>query len=368
MNYNTDIASQTITINNITYSRNDIVNVSEKDVPFSAELLTFLKEWYNSSKYMIAHSSGSTGTPKKLKIEKQRMLQSALLTCQFLDLQRGDSALLCMNLKYIGAKMVVVRSLLAGLNLVEVKASGNPMVCIDATDFAAMTPLQVFNSLQDPKQKVKLMAIRHLIIGGGSIDENLSKELSNFPNTIWSTYGMTETLSHIALRQINGESASEWYTPFENVTISLSESQTLVINAPAVSKIILETNDIAEINDKGQFRILGRSDNIINSGGVKIQIEEVETILRDWIDADFMITSVPDSKFGEIVVLLIKGENYLDKIQEICNEKLPEYWIPKAIYSIPEIPYTETNKLNRKKAKLIADTLHKNIKSDLYLK
>ena len=150
------------------------------------------------------------------------------------------------------------------------------------------------------------MQVRHLIIGGGAIDENLEKSLQDFPYAVWSTYGMTETLSHIALRQLNGKGRSEWYTPFSNVSLSSSEEGTLVINAPLVSEEILKTNDIVEFNISGQFRILGRKDNTINTGGIKVQIEQVEDALRPLLSCPFMITSVSDIKFGEQIVLLLE--------------------------------------------------------------
>lgn len=358
--FNTDISKQTITINGILYSRDSILNTVEGEQPFSNDLLSFLKEWFNDSPYILVQTSGSTGVPKQIEVEKARMLQSAKLTCNFLGLKQGDSALLCMNLKYIGAKMVVVRSLFAGLELIPIEASGYPLKEIETTVFAAMTPMQVYNSLQDNEQREKLKCIQHLIIGGGAVDAVLSSELANFPHAIWSTYGMTETLSHIALRRINGKSASEWYTSFEGVSVSLSENQTLKIEAPLITQEVLATNDVAEINKQGQFRILGRVDNIINSGGIKIQIEEVEHLLSKSLSGEYMITSAQDTKFGEAVVLLVKNGIYTtSQIHSICKEFLPPYWIPKAIFLLDTLPYTETNKPNRAEARLIAHKLYK---------
>lgn len=355
---NTSISQQTITINGKFYSRDDILTM--KHSPFSNSLLFFLKEWFNDSPCVTVQTSGSTGVPKKMEVEKLRMLQSAYLTCRFLGLEKGNSALLCMDLKYIGAKMVVVRSLLAELNLIPAEVSGYPLKNALPTDFAAMTPMQVFNTLQNKEQREKLENIRHLIIGGGAVDASLTKELASFPCAVWSTYGMTETLSHIALRQINGKDASDWYTPLEGVDVSLSDNQTLVIEAPLIAKEILETNDLAEINEKGQFRISGRRDNIINSGGIKIQIEEAERLLRESILTDFLITSAKDPKFGESVVLLVKDERYsTTQLQKICRTQLPPYWIPKAIFLVPDIPCTETNKPDRKRGKAIAEKLYR---------
>ena len=210
----------------------------------------FLEEWNNPSPYIHVQTSGSTGTPKPMLVEKQRMLNSARITCDFLGLREGDTALLCMSLDYIAGKMMVVRSIERGLKLISVEPSGHPLSAVPVVrqahqpctvpepaaldqrslatsgtqeGFAAMVPMQVYNSLQVPEEKERLMRIRHLIIGGGAIDDALAAALKTFPNHVWSTYGMTETLSHIALRRLNGPEASEWYTPFPSVKVSLNE-------------------------------------------------------------------------------------------------------------------------------------------------
>ena len=323
---------------------------------FLQDLEAFLQEWQNDEPMVWVHTSGSTGTPKPLQVEKERMRASARLTCSFLGLKEGDSALLCMPLQYIAGKMVVVRSLVAGLKLLPVAPCGHPLK--DMTEiptFAAMIPMQVYNTLQVPEERAKLMGIKHLIIGGGAINDALGRELKAFPNHVWSTYGMTETLSHIALRRLNGAEASDWYTPFENVRIRLSKENTLIIHAPSVCAEELTTNDIAEINDEGKFRILGRKDNTINSGGVKIQIEQVEAALKEYLDIPFQITARKDAKFGEIVVLLYNKVKEEADIRRICEEKLPAYWVPKIYLPVEELPLTGTGKPDRATARRIAN-------------
>ena len=318
---------------------------------FLQDLEAFLEEWHNESPTVGVHTSGSTGTPKAMQVEKQRMMASARLTCSFLGLKEGDTALLCMPLGYIAGKMVVIRSLVAGLRLIPIAPCGHPLQGLkEAPTFAAMIPMQVYNSLQVPEERAILREIKQLIIGGGAIDESLANELKDFPHAVWSTYGMTETLSHIALRRLNGKETSHWYTPFESVRIRLSEEGTLVIHAPEVCTEELITNDIAEVNEKGQFRILGRKDNIINSGGIKIQIEQVEACLKTHISTPFLITSAPDAKFGEIIVLLYeKGDE--ETLRNICKNKLPSYWIPKRYVKIKDLPLTETGKPDRATAR-----------------
>lgn len=341
----------------------------------------FLSEWNNDSDRVLVHTSGSTGKPKPMMVEKKRMLNSARITCDFLGLKPGDSALLCMSLDYIAGKMVVVRSIERHLHLISVSPSGHPLKNIDLKDvngkdvngeitFAAMVPMQVYNTLQVPEERERLTHIRHLIIGGGAIDASLEKELQALPGNIaiWSTYGMTETLSHIALRRINGAETSEWYQPFDSVKISQTEEGCLVIDAPLVCAETLVTNDIVEIEsyiynkvEKTRFRIKGRKDNVICSGGIKIQIEEVEALLKPHLEKPFMLAKKKDEKFGEIAVLLTEDED-LKKVEatirrllsgksddsnKSSESKSHKYWIPREYLHVEHLPLTETGKPKR---------------------
>ena len=332
----------------------------------------FLQEWNSPSETLLVHTSGSTGKPKPMWVEKQRMLNSAHITCDFLGLRPGDSALLCMSLDYIAGKMMVVRSIERKLRLFSVKPSGHPlsdeslakMVEMDF-DFVAMVPMQVYNTLQVPQERERLSRLKHLIIGGGAIDDALAEELRSLPGAVWSTYGMTETLSHIALRRLNGEEASEWYQPFDSVGVSLNSDGCLVIDAPLVCSEPLVTNDIAEIKQQETsshssdasssskvsfphvlFRIKGRKDNVICSGGIKIQIEEVENLLRQHLDAPFLLAKKKDEKFGEIAVLVTESGD-LEGVEAICRQVLPKYWVPRQYLHFDQLPMTETGKPKR---------------------
>lgn len=335
------------------------------------KLKDFLAEWQSPEPTVLVHTSGSTGEPKPLFVEKRRMEASARATIKALGLKPCSSALLCMSLKYIAGKMMVVRSLVGDLRLISVEPSGHPLANIDEPiDFAAMVPLQVYNSMENPIELERLKAIHNIIIGGGSIDEEMERRLRDFPNAVWSTYGMTETLSHIALRRINGSEASEWYTPLENVKVSLSDEGCLVIDAPEVCANTLYTHDCAEIHQDGKrFRILGRIDNVIDSGGIKLHIEDIERKLRPYL-SNFLITKAPHRKFGEAVVLMIeksKGDSAKslgdtkkslreseNTLRALLEQHLEKYEQPKYIVEVDELPLTETGKPARKKAEDIA--------------
>lgn len=348
-------------------------------------IFDFINSWNNDDCCLQVHTSGSTGKPKNMLVEKTRMMNSARITCNFLNLKAGDTALLCMSADYIAGKMMIVRSIERGLCLVSEKPCGHPLsdealatatrlnfkrtsanslkatiteegaYHLDNDDaqplfcFAAMVPMQVYNSLQIPKERARLARIKHLIIGGGAIDDALAAELKTLPNAVWSTYGMTETLSHIALRRLNGPDASLWYTPFDSVQVQLTDEGCLVIDAPQVTPHPIVTNDIAEIvtTPHTRFRIKGRKDNVICSGGIKIQIEEVEDLLRTHLSRPFILTKKKDEKFGEIAVMLTEDEQ-VNKVENICKHVLPQYFIPKQYIHVDKLPMTETGKPRRK--------------------
>lgn len=304
----------------------------------------FMADWHSPSPTILVHTSGSTGKPKPLLVEKKRMEASARLTCEVLALKPGDSALLCMPLDYIAGKMMVVRSIVGKLNLVCVEPSGHPLKGLnEAPVFAAMVPMQVYNSLKVDEERRLLCGIKHLIIGGGAVSKEMAAELQTLPNAVWSTYGMTETLSHIALRRLNGNEASEWYEPFESVDVALNDEGCLMINAPLVCSKTLITNDIAEIAPDGRhFRIRGRKDNVICSGGIKMQIEEIEAKLHPHVNVPFIITKRKDEKFGETVVMLAETKD-IDMLKAVCQERLSKYEQPHYYIYTNRIPTTETD-------------------------
>ena len=324
------------------------------------DLYLFLNEWFDASPVITVHTSGSTGVPKGLVVRKDRMMQSARLTCEFLNLQAGDTALLCMNLRYIGAMMMVVRSLVAGLNLVVRPASGHPLSDVEVPlKFAAMVPLQVYNTLRVPAERKRLEHTDILIIGGGAVDDSLEAELKTIPIAAYSTYGMTETLSHIALRRLNGEAASKCYYPFPSVELSLSAENTLIVKAPLICDDVLQTNDIACLCSDGGFTIAGRKDNVINSGGIKIQAEEMENRLQPFIPVPFAVTAVPDPRLGQALTLLIAGKPDIKELENKLQAVLETYYRPKHIFITELIPQTENGKIDRTGCRILAQQMNR---------
>ena len=314
---------------------------------FETKVLDFIKEWFSESKTVKIKSSGSTGIPKVFDIEKSKMLNSAEMTCDFLGLEEGNIALICLPIEYISGKMMVVRSILRKLKLKIVEPSTNPLENItQEIDFCAMTPLQVENSLD------KLHLIKKLIIGGASVSETLKKKIQesgikNQESRIFETYGMSETLSHIALKQIF-PNQEDWFTVFDGVEISLDERDCLRIFAPKLNSEVLQTNDLVEIKNENQFRFLGRIDNVINSAGAKIFPEELEKLVKQNIPNETVFLGLDDEKLGQKLVLIIEGEK-----SESLNQKLStinykkSFHKPKEIIFVEEIPRTPNGKVNR---------------------
>lgn len=329
---------------------------SEPQRKFLREVDDFKQRWQEPSPTITVHTSGSTGTPKPLEAGKIQMWNSALRTIAALGLQEGNSALLAMPVKYIAGQMMLVRSFAGGLPLVAVAPSSHPFAGMhEAPDFAALTPMQVYESLKDKHEASLLRRTLCLIVGGGSISPELAGLLRSFPHPVYSTYGMTETLSHVALRRLNGPSASDWYTPLSGVEITLSERGTLCVYAPDVCDRRLETNDLAEVLDNGCFRILGRVDNVVVSGGLKLHIEDLEQQLTPFLDLPFGLTSVPDKSLGEALVLLYEGdENQAERLKETCRLHLDKYTVPRHYLPVVTLPKTETGKPARAEMKHLA--------------
>ena len=315
---------------------------------FETKVLDFIKEWFSDSETVQIQSSGSTGIPKFFNVKKSKMLNSARMTCDFLGLSEGDIALICLPVEYISGKMMVVRSISRKLKLKIAEPSTTPLQNIDEKiDFCAMTPLQVENSLD------KLHLIKNLIIGGASVSETLKKKISKTlkisksQTKIFETYGMSETLSHIALREIF-PAQEDWFTVFEGVEISLDERDCLKIFAPQLNSEVLQTNDLVEINNKKQFRFLGRLDNVINSGGAKIFPEELEKLVKQNIPNEAVFLGIDDEKLGQKLILIIEGEIDDDLKSKIYNlEFQKSFHKPKDIIFVQQIPRTPNGKVNR---------------------
>jgi len=314
--------------------------------PIWEEVNQFISEWYSPNDEMMLQTSGSSGKPKSISVKKEWMKNSARLTGNTFGLNEDDTALLCMPIKFIAGKMMVVRSLELGLDLKVVKPSSNPLDRIDAQiDFTAMVPLQLKKSI-DQLDKVKT-----LIVGGGQVSRQLVDQVQPVSTQVCETYGMTETLTHVAIRPLNGPDKSDAFQALDGVHFEMDDRNCLVIHAPMLNPNSIVTNDLVDLISEKSFRWLGRYDNVINSGGVKIIPEVVEAkLVQTFSDRRFFIAGLPDESLGEKVVLVVEGDEI-----NISLDVLDKFEKPKGIYFLPEFVETESGKVNRNETLTLID-------------
>ncbi len=317
-----------------------------------ADLADFLDAWDSPAPTMELHTSGSTGVPTLLHASKAAMRASAAMSCRAFGLQAGDSALLCLPLRYIAGKMMVVRALVGGLRLAVVEPCSNPLAAPELADlpldFAPLVPMQAIRCLAGGGGAAQLARVRTLLLGGGFVDAALESALQDFPSCrAYASYGMTETLSHVALRRLNGSGRSEFYAPLPGVSVSLSAQGTLCICAPALGIDHLETNDLAEVNAAGGFRILGRRDAVINSGGLKIQAEALEDHLHAATGLTLVAVPHAHPELGQCVAVLWEGDPAAGASLQAAAATLPRHHRPRLLQHLHELPRTATGKIAR---------------------
>jgi len=328
-------------LNGFNLDREDLCRVAysfiKEGEDFEKPVGNFLLDWFDSKSFIEMETSGTTGAPKTILMSKQAMVDSALATGNFFDLQPGNRAMQCLPVKYVAGKMMFVRAMILGLDLEFVAPSSHPLDHNEIDfDFVAMVPLQAQNSISELKK------VKKMIIGGAALNKSLEKQLLKLPTEVYETYGMTETITHIAARKL-GEKA---FTVLPDVTISYDDRNCLVIHAPRISDEVIITNDIVELVNENQFIFLGRIDNVINSGGVKLIPEQIEEKLGSKIHHCFFITSKPDNELGEKVVLVIEGEKH--ELDDSIYESLDKYEKPKEVVFISKFKETTNGKILRK--------------------
>lgn len=337
MNYN-DFHS--VKLNGKDYSRKiDFGEVKDIDV----DTAFFLNEWFNQRDFVEVKTSGSTGIPKEIRLYKNHMLQSAKSTCDYLGLNESMNALLCLPTEYIGGKMMLVRAIYCGYNLITTTPSKNPLKDIQKRlDFIAMTPYQFEKTLDESADRIDKGL--KIILGGAPVSSLLQCRIKKISNNIFETFGMTETISHVGLKRI---SDSDYFEVLPPTSITKNENNQLVIYATQIGVENLVTNDIVDVKDENFFKWLGRKDFVINTGGIKVHPEELENKIGGQLkltNENIFITSLPDESLGQKIVLCLLEIN---RDVTLNFENLSKYERPKETYFLSSFVYTNNGKMNR---------------------
>lgn len=356
------IDSRTILLGTKKLTFGDLRQLDSKDfTPFERSVVEHCKEWMSDATGFEVTTSGSTGDPKKINFHRSQLEASARLTAEALGLKEGMTALLCLNPGFIAGKMMIIRCMVTGMNLIAVEPMANPLDHLPQEapliDFAAMVPLQVRTIINSNRAR-EFDQIRMVIIGGGQVDPELREKLQTLPTSFYSTFGMTETISHVALQKLNGVNQDSYMQALPGVTFSTDSRGCLVIHAPHAEQQSIVTNDMVELIDSGKFRWLGRWDNVINSGGIKIIPEVAEQAIAVilpaiGIDRRFFVHGVDHPSLGQEVGLVIEGSLDRDKEESVLTalkEQLPKYSSPRKILYAGNFVFTSTGKIRRKES------------------
>ena len=328
---------------------------------YAQEALQFCHQWVQGVESFVQHTSGSTGTPKPIEISRKQMQESAHMTISALGLKAGDKALVCLGANYIAGKMMLVRAMEAGMDLIIVQPSSLPLRGVsDPVDFMAVVPLQLKSMLDEeqPQLLEQLNRMKAIIVGGGAVSSELEKSIySKLKSPVYSTYGMTESVSHIALRRLNTEKASELYQVLPGIEVKTDRRGCLMVRGAVTRHHWLTTNDMVKMEGQKYFRWLGRADNVINSGGLKIHTELLEKELESGIQLlgryrQFFVAGLPDEMLGERVTLFVEGEHppseKMERFYAWTRERFPFYKQPREVFFCSKFLLTSTGKLRRK--------------------
>lgn len=305
---------------------------------------SFIGRWNDACDTITAHTSGSTGAPKEITLLKSDMLRSAEATCRHFSVD-SSSLLVCpLSADYIAGKMMVVRAIFADAELIMEKPSNRPA----AGDYGTVALLPIVPS-QAPGLLERCAAglrVRNVIVGGAPLSPEMETRLSQAPFAAYATYGMTETCSHVAVRQLG---TGPFYEALPGITFDTDADSCLRVVAPRFSFGSLQTNDIVELADDRHFRWLGRRDNVIITGGLKVIPEEIENRVRDIVGHEFYFAGRDDAKWGQAVVMIVEAPDGIEtgRLAAALRERLQKWEMPKEIIVRERLERTLSGKVIR---------------------
>ncbi|MDA3822322.1 MAG: AMP-binding protein [Bacteroidales bacterium] len=347
--------NEPIIINNKSFTKAELIKFafetleSEKLADWESDIYQFILAFFDDEVTLVQRTSGTTGDPKSVVLKREAMVHSAKMTLDYFKLKKGDNALLCLPVQYIAGKMMVIRALLGGLNLITVEPTSNPLKHNnEEIHFAAMVPLQVFQTMEDTDRFKK---VHKLIIGGGEIMQDLLEDIRKLEDVeVYETFAMSETCSHFAVRRLNGKKPESKFSTLKGVEIAVDKRGCLLVDIKGITNGSVQSNDLIEITGKSKFKWLGRIDNVINCGGKKIIPEILEAKIRSIINHELLIIGIPDSKLGQRLVLAVEANPKSSPVstwKKSLTQLLTKHEVPKEIHCIPKFPRNKSMKVER---------------------
>ncbi len=325
-----------------------VLNEHERNV------MQFIQDWMNGTQTFDFQTSGSTGIPKTIKLTKNQLVASAEQTRAALQLQPGWNALICLDAKVIAGAMMIVRSLVTGMNMVIQAPSANPLHDLsEQIDFAALVPYQVASIIEKDFEKIN--AIDTILIGGAALPVDIVASLQKARSNIYATYASTETISHIALQKINGPDRQDYFQLLPEVSATTDERHCLVVQAPHLGTVV--TNDVVELFDGNKFRWIARYDDVINTGGAKVNVGKIESVVAEVFNdlglrRRMFVGGLPDKKLGEQVTVFVEGEPFGQSEESLLLKKiqplLGKYEVPRAFKYLSRFEETASQKIDRR--------------------
>ena len=338
-----------LSINGIALQDQQIVDYCSRHNEINIQKIgSFVAEWMNDQPTIEVKTSGSTGKPKSILLRKSQLLESARATALYFDFKVGQNGLLCLPVDYIAGKMMIVRAIYSGLNLVCIEPGSTPLERLNREqeiDFAPLLPMQLF-------QCRDTHLVKKILLGGSSMSGQLEVNMESLKAEIYHGYGMTETISHIAVRRVNGSSKSPYYQALPGMWFELDSRGCLIVHVPYLSEAVV-TNDLVELDGRYRMKYLGRVDNVINSGGIKLLPEIIEPKIAKLMSGRYFVVGIKDVVLGQRLCLIVEGMP-LEPVREsillnsIANQ-LDKYEKPREIYYLEHFEMTDSGKIQRGK-------------------
>ncbi len=330
-----------------------LVNLS-KNAEENQKLEHFINKLENGDKDFEFKTSGSTGKPKSIFFKRNQLEISANQTIDFFGLTVDDVLLCPFSMDYVAAKMMVARAFFLNATLVFTGPTGNPFLLSDLPNvsFAALVPLQLNKVIENEDSLCQLNRVKNVIIGGAPVSQNLEDRIRDLIECkIYQTYGMTETLTHVAVRNLKEKSAN--YFALNGVKLQVNQNSCLRIKSP-VNNQWLQTNDVVALNKNG-FEWKGRFDNVINSGAFKISIDSVESSLYGLgFENQLFICGIESELLGEECAIVTVSDIKDEIVKKIDLAQLHPYEKPKKIVFVNEFPINQNGKIMRSELKNLA--------------